>query len=148
MSIVNMHSMEILKNQHKVVIEMTTKILSLLTRDPFASEIDNISISLRILAGKVREHLALEDREIYPRLMLFGDNAIVSLITDYKNDIGKLLPRFNFYIETWLNKTKIQNSSIDFIKETNEILNALLQRIETEDKELYPLIEKLNAINT
>jgi len=144
MSIVNMQSMELLKNQHKVVISMTTNILGLLTKEPFTSEVDNINISLRILAGKVREHLALEDREVYPRLLLYGDSAIVSLVTQYKNGIGNLLPRFNFYIENWSNKAKIQEHSTDFIRETNEILNALLQRVETEDAELYPLVDKLN----
>lgn len=142
-----MHAMEILKEQHKVVISMTTKILSSLTKDPFITEIDNVVISLKILAGKVREHLALEDREIYPRLMLFGDNAIVSLVTEYKDGIGKLLPRFNLYMENWLNKAKIETNSSDFIKETNDILNALLQRIETEDAELYPLIDGLGKTN-
>ena len=41
MGIVNKHSMEILKAQHKVVISMTTKILGLLTKEPFEKEIDN-----------------------------------------------------------------------------------------------------------
>jgi hypothetical protein len=31
----------------------------------------------------------------------------------------------------------------EFTKETNDILNALLQRIEIEDEELYPLIDRL-----
>ncbi|MBI4852089.1 MAG: hypothetical protein HY819_09855 [Acidobacteria bacterium] len=147
MGVVNAHSMEILKEQHKVVTSMTTKILSSLSKEPFVSEIDNITISLRILAGKVREHLALEDREIYPRLILFSDNNISSLVTKYKNDVGNLLPRFNLYIENWLNKTKIENNSLEFIKETDEILKALLYRIEAEDCELYPLIDKLNTKN-
>lgn len=145
MGIINMHSMEVLKEQHRVVISMTTKILSLLNKEPFSNHIDDITISIRILAGKVREHLALEDREIYPRLMLFGDKDVVAVVTEYKNGVGNILPRFNLYMENWLNKAKIQNNPTDFIKITDEILKALLYRIESEDNELYPLVDKLNA---
>ncbi|MFY9222637.1 MAG: hemerythrin domain-containing protein [Blastocatellia bacterium] len=142
MSIVNPQVIETLKHQHRIVIDMTTKILNSVNKE--SQNIDDISISLRILAGKVREHVGLEDREIYPRLMISGDSTISSLAIKYKNDIGGLLPKFNFYMENWLNKTKIQNNLTDFTKDTNEILNALLLRIETEDKELYPLIDGLS----
>ncbi len=142
MSIVNPQVIETLKHQHRIVIDMTTKILNSVNKE--SQNIDDISISLRILAGKVREHVGLEDREIYPRLMISGDSVISSLAIKYKNDIGGLLPKFNFYMENWLNKTKIQNNLTDFTKDTNEILNALLLRIETEDKELYPLIDGLS----
>jgi len=121
---------------------MTTKILNSVNKE--SQNIDDISISLRVLAGKVREHVGLEDREIYPRLMISSDSAISSLAIKYKHDIGGLLPKFNFYMENWLDKTKIQNNLADFIKDTNEILKALLTRIETEDKELYPLIDGLS----
>lgn len=142
MSIVNPQIIETLKHQHRIVIDMATKILNSINKD--SQNIDVISISLRILAGKVREHVGLEDREIYPRLMISSDSTISSLATKYKHDIGGLLPKFNFYMENWLDKTKIKNNLTDFIKDTNEILNALLTRIETEDKELYPLIDGLS----
>jgi hypothetical protein len=146
MSLVNARSIETLKQQHEVVLSMTAKILSSLNREPFVDQINDITFSLRILAGKVREHLALEDREIYPRLLLYSDGDVAAIATRYKNDLGNLLPRFNFYIENWLDKTKIQNNPTDFIKSTDEILKALLYRVEAEDNELYPLVDKLNTL--
>ncbi len=62
-------------------------------------------------------------------------------ISDEMGDIAKV---FVNYMTNYSNATKIKEQSGSFGKDTSNLFKALADRIERENRKLYPLYDKLN----
>lgn len=97
----------------------------------------------RDLMGTLIAHLKLEDWALYPRLIQSGDRQMSEAGAAFKEEMGGLAPAFITYCDKW-NATTIDADWEGYCRETREILDALINRLTRENRELLPLIERLD----
>ena len=97
----------------------------------------------RDLVSTLLAHLKLEDWALYPRLIQSGDAEIASAGEDFQQEMGGLAPSFLAYCDKW-NATNINADWTGYCNDTREILAALTNRLTRENRELLPLLERLD----
>jgi hypothetical protein len=97
----------------------------------------------RGLVSTLLAHLKLEDWALYPRLIESGDAEISSVGAMFKDEMGGLAPAFLAYAEKWT-ASSITADWGGYCKETSAILEALMNRLVRENRELLPLLERLD----
>jgi iron-sulfur cluster repair protein YtfE (RIC family) len=95
------------------------------------------------LASTLIAHLKLEDWALYPRLIDSGDKDISNTGRSFQKEMGGLAPAFLAYCEKW-NANTIASDWAAYCCDTRAILDALINRLTRENRELLPLLERLD----
>jgi hemerythrin-like domain-containing protein len=101
-----------------------------------------ISRVLSRLYGLLSVHLALEDRSLYPRMRNCSDASLRRMAQQYEVEMGNLKERFELFYHQWLQVSTIQAEPRAFSREAKQVIGSLLQRIEKENREFYPLVDE------
>lgn len=88
-------------------------------------------------------HLKLEDWALYPRLIESGDPEAAAAGEMFKEEMGGLAPAFLAYSNKW-NAATIHADWAGYCADTRAILDALMNRLTRENRELLPLFERLD----
>ena len=97
----------------------------------------------RSLMSTLIAHLKLEDWALYPRLIESGDENISSTGQSFQDEMGGLAPAFLAYCDKWTAGT-IASDWSNYCADTRGILDALNNRLVRENRELLPLLERLD----
>lgn len=97
----------------------------------------------RELTSTLIAHLKLEDWALYPRLIESGDSAISDAGREFQDEMGGLAPAFVAYCDKW-SATAIEADWNGYCSDTAAILDALENRLLRENRELLPLLERLD----
>ena len=128
--------------EHAQLIEMMEEVRPILNRDSLS--IRPVQTTARRLMDeltkKLKEHLAKEDKDLYPSLLANEDAKIRATAWGYLSGEHSLRRGLDGYCRKWL-KNSDATLSDEFIAETIELLDALSIRIEREEKYLFPRIE-------
>ena len=96
-----------------------------------------IATTLKNLSGKLKVHLSMEDRYLYPNLK--AKNESKNIAEKFENEMGNLAKEFLNYKEKYNTYIKITESPINFKNETTKIMKALEDRMSREEKDLYTI---------
>ena len=107
-----------------------------------------VTTGLQRLATMLKAHLALEDSTLYPKLMTHADPTVAATARRYQQEIGGLQTAFSNYLERWPTASSIQQEPDLFVSQTQQVVAALLARIEREDGELYPMADRSSPLET
>jgi len=88
-------------------------------------------------------HLKLEDWALYPRLIESGDDEISARGEAFKEEMSGLAPAFLAYCEK-LTASSITSDWASYCNDTRGLLGALTDRLTRENRELLPLLERLD----
>lgn len=97
----------------------------------------------RELVSTLLAHLKLEDWALYPRLIESGDPEAATAGQHFKDEMGGLAPAFLEYSSKW-NAATIDRDWAGYCADTRGILDALTNRLSRENRELLPLLERLD----
>jgi hypothetical protein len=89
-------------------------------------------------------HLKLEDWALYPRLIQSSDPEAAWTGQAFKDEMGGLAPAYLAYSERWA-ANSIDSDWSGYCRDTRAILDALMNRLTRENRELLPLLERLDA---
>ncbi len=119
--------------------EMAAVIQNMMTPEQLAIEpIAKVThILLCDLCEMMNDHLADENKGVYPALLSHSEQSINNMAWGLINNDKLLKPEFKAYKKRWLKDCEFQFSDA-FIKDTNEILNTLNQRMDLEEKTIMP----------
>ena len=98
------------------------------------------------LAIKVREHLGEEDKEMYPQLLKQG-NSLKHTAWNFIAGESELRKEFEAYYKKYLKDCTYQFTDA-FVAETHAMLDAVLARVEREEKVLFPKLEEAGLFGT
>jgi hypothetical protein len=98
----------------------------------------------RELVSTLLAHLKLEDWGLYPRLIDSGDPEVAAAGAMFKEEMGGLAPAFLAYSNKW-NAATIAADWAGYCADTRGILDALTNRLARENRDLLPLLERLDA---
>jgi len=134
---------ENLKEQHKDIFEMITRISSHLNPDHISQDPSQVCKLLSDLADSLNYHLTMEDHSFYPALFNHPDQNIVAAATKYVDEIKGIKESFANYMSKWSNQDIVRKNPKDFISESMVIFEAISKRIYKEDNVLYPLADSI-----
>ena len=97
----------------------------------------------RQLVSTLLAHLKLEDWALYPRLIDSGDTELSAAGQAFKDEMGGLAPAFVAYCDKWT-ASSINDDWPGYCGDTRAILDALMNRLTRENRELLPLLERLD----
>jgi hemerythrin-like domain-containing protein len=95
---------------------------------------------------RVKEHLDLEERELYQSMLLHNDQTIRNTASKFLSGSGEIKRVFGQYLKRWSkNKELLINDHDQFVKDTREMFQLVLNRIEDEVEHLYPTVREVQA---
>lgn len=97
----------------------------------------------RELVATLLAHLKLEDWALYPRLIASGEGEISDAGRVFQEEMSGLAPAFVAYCDKWA-ANAIQSDWPAYCDDTRGMLDALENRLLRENRELLPLLEKLD----
>jgi hemerythrin-like domain-containing protein len=130
------------RRQHQEILGLVKELQPRLEATMLRRDAAPVTAGLQRLAGMLKAHLALEDTTLYPRLISHSDPAVAAMAQRYKQEMGGLQTAFVNYVERWPTAASIQQEPDLFVSQTQQVVAALLTRIEREDGELYPMADR------
>ncbi|HHY90380.1 MAG TPA: hemerythrin domain-containing protein [Clostridiales bacterium] len=134
-------NLDMLKRQHEEIFSVLLEIKDIVRQGNLERDAADIAKQISILAGKLKIHLASEDKYMYPSLLNDGNPELKKMAEKFIKEMGDISDVFTEFKDRYNTKTKILNNRDGFLKEIENIFKTLENRIEKENKVLYPLIK-------
>ncbi|MBF0315426.1 MAG: hemerythrin domain-containing protein [Oligoflexia bacterium] len=132
------------REQHEEMVKVVGQISALSTNaDKVKQNANNVRALLSQLMGSLKSHLAMEDNVLYPDLLKNSDEKVRNLATRYSSEMGGMKAAVEKYNSKWITAKNIEDNAAIFLSETKDLFNVLGKRIDRENSELYPLLDKV-----
>jgi hypothetical protein len=132
---------ERLRAEHAALVTLS-QFLTEMTAAPQPPRATELAAVRGMLRDTLVRHLKCEDWALYPRLRATGDLQINRLATEFVDEMGHIADDFDAYDRRWTPEA-IDADWPGFCAATGAILAALGTRIEREDRDLYPVAERI-----
>ncbi len=129
-----------LKRQHNEIIDLAVYILKDIKNNTVEKNIEQIVKSINTISGKLKIHLLSEDNHLYPYLLNSSDSALNMFGKKYYEEMSEVSKGYDEYKAKYNTSSKIKQNIGDFNEDTERIFSALSNRVEREERELYPLL--------
>lgn len=129
-----------LERQHKEIEEIVSDIKQKVNNNNIDQDAAHIAKQISMLAGKLRIHLATEDKNMYPYLLKSSNANVQKIAKEYADEMGHISQAFMNYKDKFNTRTKITKSPEEFKSETKEIFKVLEERMTKEDTHLYKFL--------
>ena len=126
-----------LHDEHRELLDLLGQLSTAIAQAEPAPQAQLFDLRMKICATLIA-HLKVEDWAIYPMLVAHRDAAVAAKARRFSDEMGGLASAFAHYSQRWTTLT-IETNWSGFRSESAEIIQALRQRIEREEAELYPL---------
>ena len=125
--------------QHQEALNLAQQLQQKLQEaQPSVQEIAKILIEL---SGKLKFHLSMEDKYVYPKAMTSTNADLQATAKRMQTEMLGIADAFSKYVGDW-NSNSISKDLGKFASETTGILTALKKRIELEERTFYPLVRE------
>ena len=95
--------------------------------------------------GKVKDHIDLVDKNLYSRLLSHNDHDIQEVARNFMSGSQEIKKIIAAYIKVWCPKKQPDSLAIAeherFVKESEEMFELVLKRIQDETEQAAPLLE-------
>jgi hypothetical protein len=98
---------------------------------------------------KVKEHIDLVDHNLYNKLLTHDDHEVQLLARNFMSGSQEIKKIIADYMKTWCPRAQSGSLAIAdhdrFIKDSEEMFELILERIQNETEKLYPLVRELSG---
>ena len=101
----------------------------------------DIAGELKTLARSVTQHLAFEDRVLYPLIEKGADERLSQMSKRYQHDMQGLAAAFIKFVQRWGDAAALAGNPEAFRSDANVVLKNVHDRVIRENREFYPAIE-------
>jgi len=136
-----MSSLAQLRNEHAELIKIVKALEDLIAPDTPPPSIALFEVR-RKLSSVLIAHLKAEDWVLYPPLLSSADPKVAQVARHFVDEMGGLAQAFTVYVERW-DALSIESDWPRYQRESRGIIEALTTRIVRENRDLYPLLERL-----
>ena len=96
------------------------------------------------LTDKIKEHMDLEERELYKDLLINSDHEIKQLAENFLSGSAEVKRIFKQYKKKWCHNKELRiKNHTGFIAATNDLFDMVQLRIINETEKFYPVIRKV-----
>jgi hypothetical protein len=139
-----MQTLSSYRKRQSGLLETIEELQSLLTAEQLRVR-PNARIAYELLCDlgdKVKQHLAEEDKGLYPSLLIHDDPKVKSIAWGFISGEKPLRKTFDDYYDKWLKQCDF-NFTDEFIEETRSVFDLLQYRIERENQVLFPKLVEI-----
>ena len=136
-----MSSLAQLRDEHARLVKIVRKLSELIALDAPPPPTELYALR-RELTSTLIGHLKAEDWVVYPRLLASGNSEVAETARAFSDEMGGLAQAYTAYAEKW-GSVAIEQDWPGYCRDTAGIIDALTNRITRENRELYPLLERL-----
>jgi len=138
-----MISFKELNEQNQKITELS-KVLNLLISDRSICDTDTTCDLFFEYINQVKEHLDVEERELYRELLTHSDMEVKNTATKFLSGSGEIKKVFKQYVKRWCRNKQLRIKDHDrFISETHEMFEMVLDRIVHETEYFYPVVRSV-----
>lgn len=94
------------------------------------------------LGAKLNIHLAFEDAALYPPLLKHADRRVQEKTRQYMTEMGGIKATLKEHLQRWASTQRVEADRETFSRETLVLFGALDRRLQAEDRDFYPLVER------
>jgi iron-sulfur cluster repair protein YtfE (RIC family) len=131
-----------LREDHSKLARMFLELERIIGRREPPSQLELFEFRQNLMSTLIG-HLKLEDWALYPRLMDSDDEEVSAKAEAFKEEMSGLAPAFTAYCDKWT-ATSISADWTGYCGETRSLVDALMDRLRRENRELLPLLERLD----
>ncbi len=92
---------------------------------------------------EVTDHLYLEEKEVYRHLLNHDDLKVRNTSNDFFSGSIEIKRVFNEYLGRWCKNKKLRVvKHAEFVQDSEEIFDLVLNRINAESDILYPIVQE------
>ena len=129
---------EELRRENNEISDLS-KVLSCLVSDSSLHENDVFCELLERFQNKLDQHLKHEARSLYPELLNHNDKNTKQTAHDFVSNTHELERILSKHARRWCHQIK-ENGHEDFKNETKEVFRLVNERIQMEEKYLFPVL--------
>jgi DUF438 domain-containing protein len=133
-----MSSVDIFKAHHAKIRSLISEISDFLTAEQALRNIDPLSKKIQLLFKIIMVHLNTEDALLYPEMLGSDNDKARRLAKKYQEEMGWIADSFKSFVDYWPLQENITSDPAKFCRETHKILRSLNERIDKEERYLYP----------
>ena len=138
-----MKIIDILRKQHKEILDSIQSIKPLLIENNFILDIIPHINEILSLIGKIAAHISIEESTFYKELLQYENLASHATIKRFMGEAAEINEVFNTYQNTWKNLSIIQINTHHFLEETKNFISLISKRIDKEEYDLFVLVDSL-----
>lgn len=98
---------------------------------------------------KVKAHIELVDKNMYSKLLTHDDHDLQAMVKNFMSGLQEIRRIMSEYTKKWCSKRQAENLAIAdherFLKDSEEMFELVLERIQHETEKLYPLVKELSG---
>lgn len=136
-----MSSLAHLREEHAELVRIVGELQKLINHDSPPSQVELFQVR-RKLSSVLIAHLKAEDWVLYPPLLNSNDPHISGTAQQFVDEMGGLAQAYSVFNEKW-DALGIEADWAHYRAEAKGIIDALTNRIVRENRDLYPLLERL-----
>jgi len=141
-----MITFEDLNNQNQKISELS-KVLSALIQERDVCDTQITCDLFFDYVDKVKEHLDIEERELYKELLTHSDSNVKNTANKFLSSSSEIKRLLKQYVKRWCkSKTLRIGDHASFIKESDEMFTIVLDRIVDETEHLYPILRNVYGL--
>ena len=143
-----MISYEKLNTQNHKITELTN-VLSVLINDRSLCDSDIFCKLFYNYMDRVNNHMQFVNSSFYPKLLNDSSSEVRNTAKNFMSGSQEVKKIMNTYVKKWCNK-RHDNMSIgkgqhhNFIEESGEMFDIILNRIQDEMEKLYPMVRNIS----
>lgn len=135
-----------LRAQHDAVEALIDQIFTDIEQYRSGKDAFPLTMKLARLAGTLRTHFALEDEILYPSMIESDHRQAAVMARVFRTGHSHLASQFERFVDRWSTSAAIAASMRQFEFEAGMLFAALRERIDKENRELYPLADEALAL--
>jgi DUF438 domain-containing protein len=127
--------------QNDRLLEMVSSISDSLNASTIDEEADRIAQLLVRLGRRIDVHFAQEHRSLFPHYLKSGNRRLQALARSFIDETTGFEATLRDYLRRWASPHSMEADPETFLRETEALLRTLSDRIERENRQLYPALE-------
>lgn len=133
-----------LHQEHRAIVRIASDLIGVSREVRDRDDANDARFLIEQLDRVLGLHLELEDRALYPALLGSSDARVVEIAKDCAEDMGGLADAWCDYQRQWPAEMIYRNAD-RFAAASRVLMEAVAQRVDREERELYPLAECLET---
>lgn len=130
------------KQQHVDILEgiATLRRLALAGVARNAAE---IAQGIVAMSATIKLHLAVEDRALYPAVARSADAELARKGREFQEEMDAIAASYEGFAKRWNNARNLELDERGFRDDANTVLRRVHERMQRENRDLYPRIEAM-----
>ena len=131
-----------MKNQHVEILEKIS-FLRKLSQAGVSSNAQEIAIVIVSMSAIIKTHLSAEDQFLYPHIEQDGNSTLRQVSSKFKREMTDIVSEYEVFSRRWNIASKLIGNDEAFRRDANTVLRKVFERMQKENKDFYPLVERM-----